>query len=128
MEKPARDTSLRWALLDEEEKMISEGSLSSVGETEDIHIPVERVRLWNAEKPCGYTFLLMRYEREELKEAIPFYVGFRKIEIKGNTFTVNGKPVLLNGVNRHDYDPKNGRTVDETAQYQRDPLFPLSCQ
>lgn len=59
MEKPARDTSLRWALLDEEEKMISEGSLSSVGETEDIHIPVERVRLWNAEKPCGYTFLLM---------------------------------------------------------------------
>lgn len=61
MEKPARDTSLRWALLDEEEKMISEGSLSSVGETEDIHIPVERVRLWNAEKPCGYTFLLMRY-------------------------------------------------------------------
>lgn len=111
VEKPAEDTSLQWVLLDEEEKTVSEGSLAKVRGTEDIHIPVEKVKLWNAEKPYGYTFLLMRYQGEELKEAIPFYTGFRKIEIKGNTFTVNGKAVLLNGVNRHDYDPKNGRTV-----------------
>lgn len=115
MEKPAKDTSLRWALLDEEEKTVSEGALTEVGETADIHIPVENVKLWNAEKPYGYTFLLMRYQGEELKEAIPFYTGFRKIEIKGNTFTVNGKAVLLNGVNRHDYDPKNGRTVTKES-------------
>ena len=38
-------------------------------------------------------------------------VGFRKIEIKNNNFTINNQVILLNGVNHHDYHPKEGRCV-----------------
>ena len=52
-------------------------------------------------------------EKDEVIEAIPFFVGFRKIEIINNNFTINGKVIMLNGVNRHDYDPQKGRVVSK---------------
>ena len=43
---------------------------------------------------------------------VSYRLGFRRVEVKGNVFTVNGKAVLINGVNHHDYSPEGGRTVD----------------
>ncbi len=37
--------------------------------------------------------------------------GFRKIEIKDKNFRVNNQVILLNGVNHHDYNPREGRRV-----------------
>ena len=37
--------------------------------------------------------------------------GFRRIEIKDDNFRINGQVILLNGVNHHDYNPNEGRTV-----------------
>jgi beta-galactosidase len=44
-------------------------------------------------------------------ECIPQRVGFREIEIKGNLFLVNGIPVKMKGVNRHEFHPEEGQVV-----------------
>lgn len=66
---------------------------------------------WTAEEPNLYNLMITVYEEDELVQVIPQQVGFRKIELKGEVFTVNGVAIKLKGVNRHDYNPKNGRVV-----------------
>ena len=67
---------------------------------------------WTAEDPNLYTLIISVYDKnKKLIQVIPQKVGFRKIEIKGEVFTVNGVIIKLKGVNRHDYNPKNGRVV-----------------
>ena len=44
-------------------------------------------------------------------ESMQQNVGFRKVEIKGGQFLVNGQPVLIKGANRHELDPDGGYVV-----------------
>lgn len=67
---------------------------------------VENVNPWTAETPFLYT-VEIHYKGHETV----IRTGFRKIELSGGNFTVNGKVILLNGVNRHDYNPEQGRCV-----------------
>jgi evolved beta-galactosidase subunit alpha len=69
------------------------------------------VETWNAEEPNLYTLYISNYKDSKLIEVIPIVVGFRKIEGKGEVFTVNGVAIKFKGVNRHDYNSVNGRVV-----------------
>ncbi len=82
------------------------------GETEaDLEIPVANPRKWSAEQPNLYKLLLtLKSAAGATLEVIPQNVGFRKTEIRGGRFLVNGKPVLIKGVNRHEHS-------EETAKY-----------
>jgi len=61
---------------------------------------------WNAETPNLYTLVLSVYNDEGVcEEAISSKVGFRTSEIKNGQLLVNGVPVLIKGVNRHEHDP-----------------------
>lgn len=75
-------------------------------------IAVENPQLWSAECPNLYT-LLITVENGDGKtlEVIPQKVGFRKVEIRGVNLLVNGKAVLLKGVNRHEHNPLTGHYV-----------------
>jgi len=67
---------------------------------------------WSAEEPHRYTLLLTLSDAEgNLLEAIPCRVGFRKVAIRGGQLLVNGVPVLLKGVNRHEHDPDTGHVM-----------------
>ena len=66
------------------------------------------IKSWNAEKPNLYT-LLMTVNGESTAVKI----GFRNIQIKNAQFLVNGKPVLIKGVNLHDHDDKTGHVISE---------------
>jgi beta-galactosidase len=69
---------------------------------------IENVQTWNAEKPNLYTLVItVNGESTAVK------VGFRSVEIKNSQFLVNGKPVLIKGVNLHDHDDKTGHVVSE---------------
>ena len=70
----------------------------------DIFIP--DVKLWSAEEPNLYTMEL-RTQTEKIIES----VGFREITIDGPVFKINGNPVKLKGVNRHDFHCETGATV-----------------
>lgn len=66
------------------------------------------IKSWNAEKPNLYT-LLMTVNGESTAVKI----GFRNIQIKNSQFLVNGKAILIKGVNLHDHDDTKGHVISE---------------
>lgn len=73
---------------------------------------ISNPRKWTAETPNLYQLVLaLRDGAGGLIEAIPVNVGFRKVEIRGGRFLVNGQPVLIKGVNRHEHDEVTAKVV-----------------
>jgi beta-galactosidase len=83
------------------------------GEAEaELSIPVADPRKWSAEEPNLYKLLLtVKNAAGATLEVIPQNVGFRKIEIRGGRYLINGKPVLIKGVNRHEHDEITAKYV-----------------
>lgn len=72
---------------------------------------VENVEKWTAETPDLYNLIITYVNDDVVVEEDSVMVGFRKIEIIDGNFTVNGKTIMLNGVNMHDFNPEKGSTV-----------------
>lgn len=97
--------------------------------------------LWNSEAPRLYTLIVYCGN-----EVIPFKVGLRRVEIKGNIAYFNNEPIKLYGINRHDSNPETGYYCDmehmkrdieiilsgncntvRTSHYPNDPRFAELC-
>jgi beta-galactosidase len=67
---------------------------------------------WSAEVP-SLSRLVVRLVAPggSVAESIERRIGFRNVRATATELLVNGKPVLIHGVNRHDFDPRTGRTV-----------------
>ena len=73
---------------------------------------MERVEPWSAEKPNLYDMTIrLKDKKGNVIEVVGSKIGFRNTEVKGGQFRVNGKPVLIKGVNRHEHDGFTGQTV-----------------
>ena len=80
---------------------------------------VTNPKLWTAETPNLYTLVLsLKDDKGQLVEALRCRVGFRSVESKGGQVLINGKPIRLRGVNRHEHDPYTGRTITEERMIQ----------
>ncbi|WP_291862808.1 glycoside hydrolase family 2 TIM barrel-domain containing protein [Marinilabilia sp.] len=76
----------------------------------------ENVKPWSAEIPNLYNLIItLKDDAGKVLEVVRQDVGFRKIEIKGNTLLVNGKYIYLKGVNLHEHHDVNGHVVDEAT-------------
>ena len=98
-------TNLGWKLSCKG-KTVLEGELVSEGKDVCIEAEIPEVHTWTAETPELYEFTVMTENQE-----VTVRCGFRKIEIKDKNFRVNNQVILLNGVNHHDYNPREGRRV-----------------
>jgi beta-galactosidase len=78
---------------------------------EGLQAIVENVKPWTAETPYLYTLFISLKNGAETLEVIKKKVGFRHIEIKGGQLLVNGQPILIKGVDRHELDPDGGYVV-----------------
>lgn len=85
-----------------EVEVVELGITVPTGET----VPIHGATPWSAETPTLYT-LRVRSAGETVEVAI----GFRSVAIVDGVFTVNGAPVQLRGVNRHEHHPTFGRHV-----------------
>ncbi|MCY4153704.1 MAG: DUF4981 domain-containing protein [Gammaproteobacteria bacterium] len=86
--------------------------------------PVSRPHKWNNESPYLYSMLLsVQDAASKTLEVIPQKVGFREVEIKGSVFHVNGVPVKMKGVNRHEHHPDTGHVVSRAAMLRDIRLF-----
>lgn len=73
---------------------------------------------WSAETPNLYK-LIMRLRTEESVFAVKTYdVGFKQVEIKGEKIYFNGMPLMIRGVNRHDFDADHGWAVPKERYTQ----------
>jgi beta-galactosidase len=81
-------------------------------ETARFDMGVGKVRPWTAETPNLYDlYLTLTTEDGDTLEVIRQRVGFRTVEIKDGLLQVNGKPITIKGVNRHEHDPYTGHVV-----------------
>ena len=74
-------------------------------------VEVRAPRQWSAESPALYRLVVTLEGGESV--AVP--VGFRRIEIRDRRLLVNGRPILVCGVNRHEHDDLHGRVVSRAA-------------
>ncbi len=91
---------------------VARGQAVPVGDTFQLNLPVKAPRLWSAEQPELYKLVLtLKDARGRTLESIPQRVGFRQVEAKNSQILVNGQPILIKGVNRHEMDPDHGYAV-----------------
>ncbi len=110
-------TSFAWHLTDSHGKIQAQGkeTLSQGQGTATCTLP--NVSPWSAEVPTLYQLTVTAFEGDRLADEVTTPIGFRSISLSGSNFLVNGQPVLLNGVNLHDFHPVTGGTVDpETVE------------
>ena len=69
------------------------------------------LRLWTAETPELYPLTIRLIHNGEVIEVHSKKIGMLRSEIKDGRFLVNGSPVFIKGVNRHEYDCENGRAL-----------------
>ena len=78
------------------------------------------VRAWTAETPHLYTLLVTLADAEGETLAVTRHdVGFRDVRIEGGQLRVNGRPITVRGVNRHEHDPVDGHVIS-LASMERD--------
>jgi beta-galactosidase len=97
------------------------GRLTSV----PIDSTVGDVLSWSAETPRLYTVTVVLRVDGDVVQALAVRTGFRRVEIVGEQLLVNGQPITLLGVNRHDFDPDHAWAVPE-HRYREDLLLAKS--
>ncbi|MCC4369076.1 glycoside hydrolase family 2 TIM barrel-domain containing protein [Limosilactobacillus reuteri] len=74
---------------------------------------LENVHLWDNHDPYLYQLLIeIRDDEGNLVELVPYRFGFRRIEInKDHVVLLNGQRLIINGVNRHEWDARRGGAI-----------------
>jgi len=90
-----------------DEVSVESGEQASV----TVETTVENPDLWTAETPNCYTALVTVESTGVEQAVVAETVGFREVEIAEGQLRVNGEPITVRGVNRHDIHPEEGRAV-----------------
>lgn len=77
-------------------------------------LSVDDAQPWSAERPTRYRLVTELLDAEgACQEVHETWIGFSRIEVSERRLLVNGKPIVLIGVNRHDHHHENGKTCSE---------------
>ena len=103
-------------LKDREENILVEKSLQLNKENDHLEgticVDLESVKLWDNHNPYLYhAYVELKAEDGSLAEVIPYDIGFRRIEIIDKVIYLNGKRLVITGVNRHEWNAKTGRCI-----------------
>jgi len=94
--------------------------MSSLTPERTIEIMISNPIKWDSEHPNLYilrTFLFLNGKEQEVVER---RIGFRKVEVKGNKLYINGQPIKLRGICRHEIDPLGGRATQGDWRERKD--------
>lgn len=80
---------------------------------------IKNPKKWSAEAPNLYTLVIVLSRGDETEAVKTYSVGFKQVEIKGEKIYFNGMPLMIRGVNRHDFDPDHGWAVPH-ERYSQD--------
>lgn len=106
--------SVGFTLYDKDGKQCMQGTLPA---KESVLLPeqtLENVIPWDNREPYLYTLVItLSDEEKKVMELVPLQIGFRRIEIKDRVMLLNGKRLIINGVNRHEWSAEGGRCISE---------------
>lgn len=72
---------------------------------------VKNPKLWSDETPQLYTLVVSLYKGQEFVEATSCRTGFRRVEMGDRELLINGKAVMMCGINRHEHHPVRGKAI-----------------
>ncbi|MEI5685519.1 glycoside hydrolase family 2 TIM barrel-domain containing protein [Sphingomonas kyungheensis] len=120
---PGNAASVRMVLLDGERPVLTQTQPLAASTRErpvTLRGTVPAVRPWTAETPQLYTLVTEVLDaRGALLQSTARAIGFRTVAMLGGQVTVNGKPITIRGVNRHEHDPETFHVVSR-ASMERD--------
>ncbi len=73
---------------------------------------------WSSEEPTLYSLLVTLEHDDRTVECRCVRVGFRRVEIHDRELLINGRPVLIRGVNRHEHDDRRGKVMTRERMLQ----------
>ncbi|HZL43172.1 MAG TPA: glycoside hydrolase family 2 TIM barrel-domain containing protein [Verrucomicrobiae bacterium] len=121
----AHQAGLELTLLDESGHEVTKAEVAATAIAAGSSLPfdisrsVAKPERWSAEAPNLYTLLLtVKDGNGRVTEVVPWRVGFRDVVIKDGRLLVNGMPVLIRGVNRHEFDPDLGQVMTRERMIQ----------
>lgn len=104
--------------------------LSGATETAKLALAVENPAKWSAEAPNRYTLIVQLLDKKgKAVETASTYIGFREVEIRdtkaeddefglaGRYYYLNGKPIKMKGVNRHENNLERGHAVTREQMF-----------
>lgn len=110
------DARAEICLLDGHQMIAKEEASVSESFRADLTIS-EPVQLWNCDDPKLYQVEIRIFDGQgDLIEIIPYQVGFRTICIEDGIIKLNGRRLIINGVNRHEWNAKSGRCISENDE------------
>ena len=112
----SQNVTAGFILKDREENILVEKSLQLNKENDHVEgticVDLESVKLWDNHNPYLYhVYVELKAEDGLLAEVIPYDIGFRRIEIIDKVVYLNGKRLVITGVNRHEWNARTGRCI-----------------
>ncbi len=112
----SQNVTAGFILKDREENILVEKSLQLNKENNHLEgticVDLESVKLWDNHNPYLYhAYIELKAEDGSLAEVIPYDIGFRRIEIIDKVVYLNGKRLVITGVNRHEWNARTGRCI-----------------
>ena len=112
----SQNVTAGFILKDREENILVEKLLQLNKENNHLEgticVDLESVKLWDNHNPYLYhAYVELKAEDGSLAEVIPYDIGFRRIEIIDKVVYLNGKRLVITGVNRHEWNARTGRCI-----------------
>ena len=112
----SQNVTAGFILKDREENILVEKLLQLNKENDHLEgticVDLESVKLWDNHNPYLYhAYVELKAEDGSLAEVIPYDIGFRRIEIIDKVVYLNGKRLVITGVNRHEWNARTGRCI-----------------
>ena len=112
----SQNVTAGFILKDREENILVEKLLQLNKENNHLEgticVDLESVKLWDNHNPYLYhAYVELKEEDGSLAEVIPYDIGFRRIEIIDKVVYLNGKRLVITGVNRHEWNARTGRCI-----------------
>lgn len=109
-----KGTAVQLKVLDGMKEIASE-RFTVKAKTDSIFVFTEHfpgIKHWTAETPNLYSLVVNTLDKQgKVTESFVQRFGFRKVEMKNGMLQVNGTPILIKGVNRHEHDMHKGRSI-----------------
>ncbi|NJM16485.1 MAG: hypothetical protein HC896_14880 [Bacteroidales bacterium] len=146
-----KDASLKVKVLEGTQVLYEETKKTQVAKGEDKLLTFQKelpgIKPWSAEHPNLYSLSVQLVDnKNKILECVAHQIGFRTVELKKGQLLINGMPILIKGVNRHEHDEYTGHVVSKesmlkdiellkqfnfnavrTAHYPNDPYWYKLC-
>lgn len=111
-EKDLDGARVCYELIDPSGEKIASENCEAAKETEFKEKTIENPFLWENGSPSLYQLKIWIISENGAEcEFVPYQIGFRRICMEDGIMKLNGKRLLIKGVNRHEWNPDSGRVI-----------------